>query len=518
MARHGENIRKRKDGRWEGRYLVYREEKGKQVYRSVYGRTYEEVKEKLFLHKGWLNGLIAANPDATATGIVRKEGIGREGTGKEMNSGKDAGTEVNDMERVEAEISGGKGTVMKTDGRKGTATETDGGKGTATETNDGKGTATENNDGKGTATETNGGKGTIKEINGAESAGKKLYVCECKEKGIPMEEICFGTIAEEWIGQIKITRKVSTYIKYRLIYRNYLEKPFQDIEISAITGQIVQEKISGNLSESVGKSIYCVLNQIIKYASGKYALKLMPLKRPMSYMPKKPAETFSRKEQSALFSVLYQETDSFRAAILLCLYTGMRLGEVCALKWEDIDEENRLIVVRRTVQRLYAEEAATKTALLETAPKSMYSRREIPLPFAVAEILKRLPVLEDGKMEYVFGGNKPVDPRTMQNHFKQILKKAGIFHKNFHILRHTFSTNCIEGGTDVKSLSEILGHSDVQITLNQYVHPSMEIKRRHLDMLSEFYGQISGQVNGQISGQMNSQSHNQSYGHYGQII
>ena len=87
-----------------------------------------------------------------------------------------------------------------------------------------------------------------------------------------------------------------------------------------------------------------------------------------------------------------------------------------------------------------------------------------------------------------------MEPRTLQYHFKKILKEADLTDKNFHILRHTFATNCIEGGTDVKSLSEMLGHSDVQITLNRYVHPTMDTKRRHLDVLSLFYGQIYGQV------------------------
>lgn len=107
-------------------------------------------------------------------------------------------------------------------------------------------------------------------------------------------------------------------------------------------------------------------------------------------MPKRTVETFSRKEQSELFAVLYQERDVFKTAILLCLYTGLRLGELCALKWEDIDMENQLIAVRRTVQRLYVEGHMTKTVLLETAPKSASSRREIPLPSAVFALLKAL--------------------------------------------------------------------------------------------------------------------------------
>lgn len=206
-------------------------------------------------------------------------------------------------------------------------------------------------------------------------------------------------------------------------------------------------------------------------------------------MRNKPVIVLTRKEQMKLLSVLKQDIDPFKTAIALSLYTGLRLGEICALKWTDIDAENRLVTVNRTVQRLKLDGHRSKTILLETDPKSEYSKREIPLSNTVFALLTQF----SGKKEYIFGGGKPMDPRTMQNHFKRLLQSAGLPDRNFHILRHTFATNCIEGGTDVKSLSEILGHSDVQITLNRYVHPSMDTKRKYMDVLSLFYGQIYGQ-------------------------
>lgn len=177
-------------------------------------------------------------------------------------------------------------------------------------------------------------------------------------------------------------------------------------------------------------------------------------------------------------------------AVLLCLYTGFRLGELCALKWEDIDFSNQLISVARTVQRLHVEGHETKTKLLVTEPKSSYSRREIPLSPTILELL----MCFQNNKEYVFGGNDPLEPRTLQYQFKKILREAGIPNKKFHILRHTFATNCVEGGADAKSLSELLGHSNVQITLNRYVNPSIDIKRKHIDELAVFYGQIHGQT------------------------
>jgi len=373
MARHGENIRKRKDGRWEGRYLVYSEEKSKQIYRSVYGRSYEEVREKLTIQKNLLK-----NPPGQA-------------------------------------------------------------------------------------------------------AAKNHTVSG---------HIMLADAAQEWLAQVRDKRKPSTYVKYSLIFHNHLEKAFQDTALSEITDVLVKENIPEHLSDSTYKSIYCVLNQILKFASDHYCTTISNIKKPASDVRNKSIKLLARNEQKKLIGVLYREMDIFKMAVLLCLFTGLRLGELCALKWDDIDFDNKILMVNRTVQRIYVQGYETKTTLLEMMPKSECSRREIPLTAAAIEPLIKF----QNNKEYIFGGDKPLEPRTLQNHFKKILKEAGLADKNFHVLRHTFSTNCIEGGTDVKSLSEILGHSDVQITLNRYVHPSMDTKRRHMDILSSFYGQIYGQA------------------------
>lgn len=377
MARHGENIRKRKDGRWEGRYPMFDGEKGKRIYRSIYGSTYEDVRDKLNVQK------------------KRQEAMGR-GRIRIRNSGKGSSS---------------------------------------------------------------------------------------------LEKVLFTKAAEQWLEEIQNTKKPSTYVKYKLIYQKYLKPMFFEAEVSAITDDVVWEQIPEDLTDSVKKSIYCVLNQILKFAVRQYLIPMPNLQSPSVNMRNKPVIVLTRKEQMKLLSVLKQDIDPFKTAIALSLYTGLRLGEICALKWTDIDAENRLVTVNRTVQRLKLDGHRSKTILLETDPKSEYSKREIPLSNTVFALLTQF----SGKKEYIFGGGKPMDPRTMQNHFKRLLQSAGLPDRNFHILRHTFATNCIEGGTDVKSLSEILGHSDVQITLNRYVHPSMDTKRKYMDVLSLFYGQIYGQ-------------------------
>ncbi len=376
MARHGENIRKRKDGRWEGRYPVYSVEKGKQVYCSVYGKTYEEAREKLTTKKNLLKN--------------------QSGDNEKMNA-------------------------------------------------------------------------------------HRIHFSE---------KIVFTDAAQEWLAQVREKRKHSTYIKYNLIYQKHIEKRFENVPLSEMTDFFVKEKLSDTLSDSVLKSVYCVLNQILKYASVQYSLTITLLKKTASERHSRPVKVLSKGEQKQLIAVLYQEMDLYKMAVLLVLFTGLRLGELCALKWADIDFENKILTVNRTVQRLYAEGYRTKTILMETTPKSEHSRREIPLSAVLLELLLKY---RNGR-EYVFGGDKPMEPRTMQYHFKKLLKEADLADTNFHVLRHTFSTNCVEDGMDVKSLSEMLGHSDVQITLNRYVHPSMDTKRRYMDSLSAFYGQIYGQA------------------------
>lgn len=378
MGRHGENIRKRSDGRWEARYLVYDETRNKKICRSVYGYTYEEVKAK-------------------RVAII-------------MESAK------------------------QPDKRNASEKKTD-----------------------------------------------------------MSQEVLFGTAAEEWLASIKSEQKPSTYEKYNFIYHCYLETVLEKSVLCQITEEFVREKLSyQNTSDSLKKSIYCVLNGILKYASKKYQTTLSGIPKTPSIRYGKAAEAFNKTEQAELLSALYYKSDRYKLAVLLCLFTGLRLGELCALRWTDIDFENKTLAIKRTVQRLYVEGHNGKTVLVETTPKSAHSKREIPLQDIVISFLINF---QNGK-EYVFGGDKPLDPRTMQNHYKKIMEEAGISYKNFHVLRHTYATNCIEGGADIKSLSEMLGHSNVKITLNYYVHPSMDIKRMYADNLYEFYVRINGQVQG----------------------
>ena len=310
-------------------------------------------------------------------------------------------------------------------------------------------------------------------------------------QGFSSQESPFAAeMAEKWLDEVKCTKKQSTYVKYSMVYRIHLEPLLHGMKIWDVPAAFNWEKISDHLSESMRKSICCVLNQILKFASRQYHMAIPVWDKAVFRKKNKPVEVLTRKEQARLLSVICQKTDEVKAAVLLCLNIGLRLGELCALKWKDIDFEHEMVSVNQTVQRLYAEGGKTKTILLETTPKSECSRREIPLSSRISRLFKE--IWHEG--EYILAKISRWSQGRCRTVLSSLLEKAGLKHKNFHILRHTFATNCIENGTDIKSLSEILGHSDVRISLNRYVHPSMDSKRKYLDGLSRFYGQIQGQM------------------------
>ncbi len=304
---------------------------------------------------------------------------------------------------------------------------------------------------------------------------------------------CFGEVSLKWLENIKEIRKYSTYIKYRSIYEKHIKDTIGCAYIYEITNEFINEKIFRKsmeikYSNNLKHSIIAIINQILKYASENYKYPAVQLVNKSVKDKGKKIEIINRTDQAALVRYLYRETDLSKAGILLCIFTGLRLGEVCSLKWEDIDFEQKIIYVRRTVQRIAVGECQTRTALVVTEPKSIFSVREIPISEETAQILKKI---RHGE-EYVIGGKNPLEPRTYQNRFKRYLKEITVRNYNFHALRHTFATNCIDNAMDVKSLSEILGHANVQITLNRYVHPTMDAKRRQISVLDSVYGQFCG--------------------------
>lgn len=199
----------------------------------------------------------------------------------------------------------------------------------------------------------------------------------------------------------------------------------------------------------------------------------------------KPIRVLNKNEEKALLNTLESDINIFKLGILISLLTGVRIGELCALRWEDIDFKECLITVNRTMQRVQVEGKDNKTEIIITTPKTNASIRQIPIPKMLVDYIIGFKSSNDQYILTNKNGNY-IEPRVMQYKFKKYIQIAGISDANFHALRHTFATRCIEAGVDVKVLSEVLGHSNVNITLDRYVHNSIDYKKDNIERFNDY--------------------------------
>ena len=372
MSKRGDNIHKRKDGRWEGRYKKGRAADGKILYGSVYGKSYREVKEKV--------AEVIKRPQQT--------------------------------------------TLPK--GR----------------------------------------------------------------------EKTFGDILTLWMANNRIRLKGGTINKYQNLIDAHIMPGLGLVKITELDATkinfFLDQKLTngkldgtGGLSPSYVRSIMLVINAALKYAvSEQFCL---PLKTPVCKpsIPKEELTILSLEEKKKLENALLQEFNLTCAGILISLHTGLRIGELCALSWNDIDLNAMVIHVRHTIARVKNETGLTgnSTRLILDTPKTKASTRDVPISTLLLPIILKLRAISSHGF-VLTGNNSFLKPRTFEYRYHKELERCDIMSVNFHTLRHTFATRCVEVGVDVKSLSEILGHANVSITLNTYVHSSLEMKRNQLEKLT----------------------------------
>ena len=292
---------------------------------------------------------------------------------------------------------------------------------------------------------------------------------------------------DAWLLDIRARVKPSTYAAYVQRAEKHLRPtlgplPFGSLSAADIAG--LHRELNA-LSQATQHGVLCVLNQVFLFARAKgYTLDL-ELATPRRSVEKHNAKVLSVAELKRLEASLLQDLDEKKLGLLICMYTGLRLGEICALRWEDISLSDQTLYVRRTVQRIKNEDPLHpgKTRILFDTPKSGSSARCIPIPLALTALLKRFQCV--GSCFILTScADLFVDPRTYQDFFKYRLRRAGIPAVNFHALRHTFATRCVELGLDAKSLSEVLGHASVKTTLDVYVHPSAQQVRGCLERMT----------------------------------
>ncbi len=300
------------------------------------------------------------------------------------------------------------------------------------------------------------------------------------------EDRLFSGIAAAWLSAGLPGWKASTAARYRSLLALYLLPAFGSREAAALTRSeclaFAQSlPAERGLSPGTAAMVLTVLKNILQYAAQTLDMPVPDLRGITIRKPQRSLRVFSPGEQRRLCQHLLKRRDLPSLGIVLALYTGLRVGELCALRWEDIAPGEGVLRVRHTLQRLPAQEGPQKTAILITEPKSPSSLRTIPIPAGLLPLLRERQAAPD--CFFLTGTTQYIEPRSMENRLNAALRDCGMPPSGFHICRHSFATRCVELGFDTKTLSEILGHASVSITMNRYVHPSMDFKRENMNRL-----------------------------------
>lgn len=359
MAKRGENIYKRKDGRYEGRYVKGRSENGHTQFGYIYGYQYAEVRNKLLIKKAEL--------------------LQNSGTGQRMT--------------LEAWMA-------------------------------------------------------------------------------------------NWLeGEVQSRVKRSSYLTYTNLWRRHVRPALGGMLLDRISADEIRGMLAGlnaaGLSPATQRGALRLVRSALTSAQEEGHIRHNPCSRIRLCTPESAEQrVLNTREQERLRTAC---TAPGHTATLLGLYTGLRLGEVCALQWADVDWERKTITVRRTVQRMKQANGAG-TALSIGSPKTARSRRVIPVPDFLLGHLQAMRA--DSAGPWIFAQGRAAEPRTVQRRLLALTKQLGMEDVHFHTLRHTFATRLVEMGVDVKTVSVLLGHSSTRTTLDFYTHSHLEQQRMAVNRLA----------------------------------
>lgn len=305
---------------------------------------------------------------------------------------------------------------------------------------------------------------------------------------------------QEWLSNwlenyVQPTVKRRTYTRYKEIVEKHIIPKLGELKLCEITPYVLQCYVtellkSGNLRTGEGlsansvNSIITVIQNTLKAAHSLGAINEYEgnkIKRPRSN--EKNIECFSMSEQKMIEQYIKNEESTRLFGVLLSLYTGLRIGELLALEWSDIDMNKGELCVSKTCH--YGKNESGLFVRITDVPKTQSSIRTIPIP---KQLMPRLWEIKkkSRSTHIVSNGENLISIRSYQRSFSTLLKKLSISHRGFHSLRHTFATRALECGMDIKTLSEILGHKNPNVTLNRYAHSLMEHKKEMMNKLGEF--------------------------------
>ena len=302
---------------------------------------------------------------------------------------------------------------------------------------------------------------------------------------------------KEWLpvwleNYVKPTAKEKTYTRYSEVVTHHLISRIGELEMSEVTPLTLQQMVTelsahgnlrtgGGLSANTVNAIVTVIQAALQVA---YRLGYLPeytadkVKRPKA--AEKQLECFTVEEQKKIEATALADRRPKMFGIVLCLYTGLRIGELLALEWSDVDFSKGELTISKSC---HDSKKGGKYCRLTEAPKTPTSRRIVPIPKQLMPLLREQK--KKSSSAFVVGEDKVQTVRSYQYSFSLLLRRIGIPHRGFHALRHTFATRALECGMDVKTLSEILGHKNPTVTLNRYVHSLMPHKHEMMNRLGK---------------------------------
>jgi Site-specific recombinase XerD len=314
---------------------------------------------------------------------------------------------------------------------------------------------------------------------------EKMIKLRCEMNMPCKSDYYFNTLAEMWLEDRKSTVKSGTVVSYKTKLDKHILPYFKEVFASKLNNKalsaFVAVKRAEGLSDKYISDMLAIIKSVMAWAEERYSVdNTIKRFKNIRFKTKEP-KLLTDTEQAQLCRHLYEKSDGISISLLVEMHTGLRIGELCALKWKDIDLENQLITVNKSVQRL-PNETTGKSEITITSTKTTTSDRLIPISSFLLDKLKQAQKADDC---YLLSETpKIIEPRLLRNKFKTQLSEAGVANIKFHSLRHGFATQCIRRSVDIKTISELLGHANMEITMKTYIHSNMQRKRECVEKLA----------------------------------
>lgn len=323
----------------------------------------------------------------------------------------------------------------------------------------------------------------------AKSAHELTEKMQCVSNRTLDKPITLNELIYSWLCYGKIKNKKSTCDKYSYIIEKHIKIGIGETRLRDLTSIQVNQFLNTKLkrySASYVKTMAIILKSSIDFGHNERISELANIQVNMPTLSRKKVAILDLDEQQQLETYINDNKSLTALGIMLSLYAGLRIGEVCALRWKNVDFKNRIIAVDSTVVRI-KNESDNKWVYKIGPPKTTHSKRDIPITNNLYCLLAA--EFKSQKSPYIVSDSENfLNIRTFEYRYHKLLDEANLYPHNFHTFRHTFATRCIESGVDIKTLSEVLGHSSVSFTLNTYVHPSFQEKSMQLEKLNNLTG------------------------------